>query len=162
MSIMKQSERPSYRLWYAANRTRLIAKAVARRRAKGRQYSREIERRYYIKHREQMRAKGRRDYARHRERRAEQARAHRRQLREEFIIAYGGECACCGEQEHVFLTLEHKNRDGKLHRNTYGTSAQILADLKRRGWPKENYELLCFNCNRASWELGICPHRKRT
>lgn len=89
------------------------------------------------------------------------ARRSRRKIRTEFLVEYGGKCNCCGESEFAFLTLEHKNRDGKSHRNQYGTSTQILADLRRRGWPKENYEVLCFNCNRATWELGLCPHRQR-
>lgn len=93
--------------------------------------------------------------------RAEDARLRRRKLRLEFLEAYGNQCACCGEREEAFLTLEHKNRDGHAHRKEVGhTSSQVINDLKKRGWPKDNYEILCFNCNRAQWERGICPHRK--
>ena len=95
------------------------------------------------------------------ERFREYARDARQRLRLEFIVAYGGKCACCGEKEVAFLTVEHKRRNGKQHRDKYGSSAQILAYLRRRGWPKRDYECLCFNCNRASWELGICPHRSK-
>lgn len=86
------------------------------------------------------------------------ARAVRKALRMQFIEAYGGKCICCGITEWQFLTVEHINRDGKAHRQIYRSSAQVLADLRRRGWPKEGYELLCFNCNRARWEHGVCPH----
>ena len=86
----------------------------------------------------------------------------RESIREEFILEYGGTCACCGETEKAFLTLEHKNRDGKAHRDAVGhTVVQQLVDLRKRGWPKDNYEILCFNCNRATWELGLCPHRQQ-
>lgn len=30
----------------------------------------------------------------------------------------------------------------------------------RRGWPMDNYALMCFNCNRALWTLGECPHKR--
>lgn len=90
---------------------------------------------------------------------AAKARETRRRLREEFIREYGGACRCCGETIEVFLTLEHKNRDGAAHRKKLGDNpSSLLYDLKRRGWPKEDYELLCFNCNRAKWLLGECPH----
>lgn len=88
------------------------------------------------------------------------AKDQRIKLREEFILAYGNKCACCNEPEHAFLTLEHKNRNGSEERKMFSTSSQILASLRRKGWPKDDYELLCFNCNRASWERGICPHRQ--
>lgn len=76
------------------------------------------------------------------------------------MLKSGSVCNCCGEAEKVFLTLEHRNRDGSKHRLSVGnTSAQVYADLKKRGWPKDDYELLCFNCNRGAWVLGACPHR---
>lgn len=90
------------------------------------------------------------------------AKRGRERIRAEMIAAYGSKCACCGETEPVFLTIEHINRDGAAHRRSlpHGSSTSVYYDLKRRGWPKEGFELLCFNCNRASWLLGICPHRK--
>ena len=70
-------------------------------------------------------------------------------------------CSCCGETEVVFLTLEYSKRDGAEHRKKHLTSAGQLADLRRRGWPKDgSYTILCFNCNSAFWERGICPHQK--
>lgn len=89
------------------------------------------------------------------------ARKARRELRAEFLAAYGGKCTCCGEAEPVFLTLEHVQRDGRKHRELVGTSHQVLADLRRRGWPSGLYTILCFNCNRARWTLGVCPHQEK-
>jgi hypothetical protein len=88
------------------------------------------------------------------------AKSYREKLRIEFIKEYGGCCICCGEKEIAFLTLEHANRDGAAHRKLFHTSSGQLADLRKRGWPKGEYTILCFNCNRATWELGICPHKK--
>lgn len=92
----------------------------------------------------------------------EMARRVRVNLRAKVIEAYGSKCACCGESEPAFLTIEHTRRDGAAHRRSLAksNSAGIYWDLKRRGWPTDGYELLCFNCNHASWKLGICPHRK--
>src|SRR5262252_4538483 len=44
--------------------------------------------------------------------------ARRWAQRLEMIAAYGGECACCGETEPVFLTLDHVNGDGAAHRRS--------------------------------------------
>ncbi len=96
------------------------------------------------------------------ERYREYAKKDRQKLRAEFLEAYGKICACCGENEEAFLTLEHVKRDGASHRKKYRDSSSVLRDLRRRGWPKEDYEILCFNCNRASWELGVCPHRRKS
>lgn len=160
---MKQSERPSYKLWYAKNRERIIAKSTARNRARSVEYRSAVQKRSYEKHKvrraPERQAEARAAYWKDPIGKAAQAKRYRQALRLEFIAEYGGQCACCAEAEYAFLTLEHKRRDGKQHRSSVGTSTQVLADLKRRGWPKDNYELLCFNCNRASWEQGICPHR---
>lgn len=90
----------------------------------------------------------------------ERAKNYRKQLRKQFLLEYGGQCICCGEQEPAFLTLEHKKRDGAKHRKLVGNnSVSVLEDLKRRGWPKDDYTILCFNCNRASYSEGVCPHQ---
>ena len=88
------------------------------------------------------------------------AHSYRRELRAEMIEAYGGQCECppCGIAVVEFLTLEHKRKDGAEHRRRVGQNAQAqLLDLKRRGWPTEDFGLLCFNCNLGS-ALGECPH----
>lgn len=90
------------------------------------------------------------------------ARRTRAKLRQEFIEVYGGKCTCCGEAEPAFLTLEHVRRDGAKHRALVGDySDAVLRDLKKRMWPKDDYTILCFNCNRARWVMGRCPHEKK-
>jgi len=80
-------------------------------------------------------------------------------LRAEMIAAYGGRCTCCGEDESLFLTLEHLKNDGAEHRKKLGNQYRVLKDLKKRDWPKDNYTVLCYNCNCAKrGNHGICPH----
>lgn len=87
-------------------------------------------------------------------------KATRRTLRSELLLAYGAKCSCCGESEEAFLTLEHRNRDGAAHRRSVGR-AQVYADLKKRGWPKDKYTLFCMNCNWATRHGVECPHVKK-
>lgn len=123
---------------------------------------RDAKAKHKSKHGDALRAKQaevlRRSYAENPEAYRRYARDQRARLRAEFLAEYGGRCVCCKESEPAFLTLEHKNRDGAQHRAQRGDSTQILRDLRRRGWPKDAYEILCFNCNRARWVLGRCPH----
>lgn len=73
-----------------------------------------------------------------------------------MIDAYGGKCNCCGERNTRFLTIDHINNDGYKERGNRG----IMFKLRRLGWPKDIYQLLCWNCNcgRAA-NGGICPHK---
>jgi hypothetical protein len=82
-------------------------------------------------------------------------------LREQLIEAYGGKCTCprCPETNPAFLTLEHVNGTGKAHREIVGSHA--YADLRRRGWPKDGFTLLCFNCNLATRFGRTCPHMEQ-
>lgn len=85
--------------------------------------------------------------------------SYRARIRAEMIAAYGGQCKCCGEKEPSFLQLDHVENDGYLERKIHKTSTKICAALKRRGWPKGRYQLLCANCNFSKqMNGGVCPH----
>lgn len=86
----------------------------------------------------------------------ERQREKLRRLRREVIDGYGGKCECCGEDRWQFLTLEHKNGGGTLHRQEISGQG-IYRDARRRSYPPE-YGLLCWNCNAASGIYGVCPH----
>lgn len=116
---------------------------------------------YYYKDLEKSRAKCRKYARKHKKANSIRSRQHRHKLREEFLTAYGSKCKCCGETTKEFLTLEHKRGDGKQHRKKVGGNT-VYHDLKRRGWPKHDYELLCFNCNLTKHIYGICPHKRLT
>ena len=93
------------------------------------------------------------------------ARQWRWRIRLEMIAAYGGKCACCGEHEPRFLTLEHKYGGGRKERQCLGKGAAsafpILLKLRNKGWPTKAYTVLCYNCNCAKGNYGHCPHKKR-
>lgn len=87
---------------------------------------------------------------------------YRARLRAEMIAAYGDQCACCGEREPLFLQLDHVENDGHKDRRLFKTGAKLLAYLKRLGWPKDRYQLLCANCNFGKlMNGGACPHAHR-
>jgi hypothetical protein len=81
---------------------------------------------------------------------------------QELIDAYDGVCACCGETETAFLTLDHIGGGGRKHRKTYAgknAALEIRKELKAQGWPKDKYRLLCMNCNFATRHGRTCPHQ---
>lgn len=99
---------------------------------------------------------------------AECNRNYRRSLREEALNAYGGMvCACCGEKEPMFLTLDHIDNNGAAERlkiagrrNAAGTHTYKW--LKANGYPPGRYQVLCMNCNFGKrMNKGVCPHHGR-
>lgn len=87
---------------------------------------------------------------------------YRATLKAEMHAAYGGVCNCCGEREQLFLQLDHVHNDGHLDRKKNKTSAKLWAKLKRQGWPKDRYQLLCANCNHGkAINGGVCPHQSK-
>lgn len=79
-------------------------------------------------------------------------------LRIEMFSQYGQECKCCGEKNLLFLTIDHKDSDGRNERKKFG--ARWLSQLKKRGWPQNGYQILCWNCNCGrAVNGGICPHK---
>lgn len=66
-----------------------------------------------------------------------------------------------GKQE-AFLQLDHVENDGHLDRKAHKTSAKLFAVLKRLGWPRDRYQLLCANCNFGkAMNGGVCPHQSQ-
>lgn len=86
----------------------------------------------------------------------ERCRARHRFVRTLVINHYGGKCACCGEKEYRFLTIDHKNNDGAQHRKTIGKTLYYW--LYQNGFPKE-FQILCWNCNCSRHFWGKCPHK---
>lgn len=155
---------------YRARRRATDPEYAAREAAHGIAYRRENGRaaqdRYRERNREALRQSGR-ERARElrqdpdfRARANEASKRHWASLKAEMISAYGGACSCCGESESAFLSLEHLNGDGAEHRASLGGASKVWADLKKRGWPKDGYTVLCFNCNLGKrCNGGICPHQ---
>lgn len=75
----------------------------------------------------------------------------RDKLRIEMVQAYGGKCLHCREDDPIVLTLDHINDDPAPEYADCGKSARgghaLYDKLRRQGWPKDRFQLLCFNCN---------------
>jgi hypothetical protein len=70
---------------------------------------------------------------------------------------YGWVCACCGETNNEFLTIDHIGGGGAEHRKAVGP--HLYAWLVRNNFP-EGFRTLCYNCNMAIGSYGYCPHEK--
>jgi hypothetical protein len=86
----------------------------------------------------------------------------REQVRDEVYRAYGGyRCACCGETERMFLSIDHVNNDGAIHKRTHRlrTGEQMYRWLKRNNFPA-GFQILCMNCQWGKRNnKGVCPHK---
>ena len=79
-----------------------------------------------------------------------------------FLAMYGNQCACCGETEKKFLTLDHINNDGneERKRTSSRSNATYLWKYACDHFDKERYQILCYNCNMGkNRNKGICPHK---
>lgn len=89
--------------------------------------------------------------------------AHKKhgQIKAEVIDAYGSKCECCGESELGFLTLDHKNNDGKKQRASITLHASnFYIWLMKNDFPDNlGLRVLCANCNIGRQHNGgTCPH----
>ena len=87
--------------------------------------------------------------------------AYRARLKARVIAAYGGVCACCGESIPEFLTIDHIHGGGDAHVKSIGGASKLYRWLELNGFPKDAFQLLCFNCNCAKGHFGRCPHETR-
>lgn len=88
-----------------------------------------------------------------------------RLIKTEVLTHYGNgklACVCCGEDELVFLTLDHINgrEAGDRGWNRNKKVGRVLwAWCKKQGYP-EGYQTSCWNCNSGRQiNKGICPHK---
>ena len=91
------------------------------------------------------------------------ARAIRRQALKRMVMeAYGGSrCACCGETEADFLTIDHIGGKGRVHRRTINRRGESFYRwLKVCHYPA-GYRVLCMNCNFSLGHFGYCPHQEK-
>ena len=87
-------------------------------------------------------------------------RLYGRQEKLRFIAAYGGKCECCGETNPEFLSLDHISGGGQADRATRGTGEYLYRAVRKEGYPKDKYRLLCLNCNFSYGHYCYCPHQK--
>jgi len=94
-----------------------------------------------------------------REKIAVQAKAYSQGLRLAVIERYGGQCACCGEQRHEFLCIDHINGGGNLERRLWNNISVYRKKLLD-GPIRDDLRVLCHNCNSAIGFYGYCPHER--
>jgi len=102
----------------------------------------------------------RRDYENDPEKHRKRGKLLRDDLRREVITHYGSKCACCGESQFEFLTIDHVDGEASVQRMKTGrepSGCRLYWYLKRNGFP-EGYRVLCANCNMAMSIHGQCPH----
>ena len=123
------------------------------------------DRAYYLKHYDENKKRYRSHAETWRKENPEKSKAIdrrcRAKLRQTVIQAYGGKCTCCGIDDWRFLSIDHINNDGATHRKDRKfSSASIYGWLKAQGYPKDNFQVLCYNCNLAKAHCGgVCPHK---
>jgi hypothetical protein len=96
---------------------------------------------------------------------ADAVKAKKQRVKDAVFGAYGGYvCACCGETEPLFMSIDHINNDGaKWRKETLGsrmaTGWQTYRWLFKNSFP-EGYQVLCMNCNFGKrMNGGVCPHQ---
>lgn len=87
---------------------------------------------------------------------------YRAKLKQLVFDYYGSECVCCGENEAMFLALDHIHENGSEHRkeHNYGSGTSVHIWIIKNNFPEDVFQVLCFNCNRGKhFNNGVCPHK---
>jgi len=83
----------------------------------------------------------------------EYGRKYRINIKNKMFEILGSKCAICGEDNRIFVTIDHKNKDGAEKQKKYGSVLSEYSNLKSQGWPIDkiisNYQVLCWNHNCA-------------
>lgn len=81
-----------------------------------------------------------------------------KKLRDQVYDHYGRVCACCGETNQMFLSVDHKLNDGASDRKKGFVSTMLNLKIVKAGFP-DIYQILCMNCNFGKGRnKGVCPH----
>lgn len=133
----KKHKQAQSRVYYAANKKRIMKRITAYRRAHPESYREDSKKR---------------------------ARRFREMVIQAYG---GPVCACCGETHVSMMTLDHINGGGIKHRteiaNQRGWKQKVSGVafyryLVNQGFPP-GYQVLCFNCNFSKHLLGVCAHQ---
>ena len=94
---------------------------------------------------------------------SEKTRRLQAKCRDEVFTAYGGyECACCGEDERMFLSIDHMDNNGAIERKSgqyHGSGTAFYQWLRKNKFPS-GYQVLCMNCQIGKHKNGgVCPHQ---
>jgi hypothetical protein len=70
---------------------------------------------------------------------------YRSNLRAKFFEMYGKICVLCGENNSVFLTLDHVKDNGRENGKRKSGRTELLKATRQ--YNPQEYQVLCFNCN---------------
>ncbi len=148
------------RIYYEKNRAVVIARAKQWRLDHPIEFKASRDK-HRAEHREEIRERNNKIYRpRYKERESKVGKNRRWMMFLACVDAYGGCCACCGESNPIFLTLDHINNDGATKRKTLKAGSPTYRRLKKDGYPKTDFQLLCWNCNCGKQRNGgHCPHK---
>ena len=102
--------------------------------------------------------RGRKKYWKYYEKERLRGRLKNQRYKISALEHYGKKCACCGESEEAFLSIDHINNDGARHRKKKEFGGGFYVWLKKNDYPV-GFQTLCYNCNWAKSRAGGCPHR---
>lgn len=83
----------------------------------------------------------------------------RLRIKQEVISKYGGKCICCGEKNVMFLSLDHRDGGGTKERKDSRVIGTRLYRSLRKTPVDPKYQVMCYNCNFAKGDRGVCPHQ---
>jgi hypothetical protein len=83
----------------------------------------------------------------------ESIRIRNRNNRNKFLEMYGDKCAICGEEEYMFLTIDHIHNDGykDMKKNGGKGSGCVLLEAIREYNPSK-FQVLCYCCNSVKYK----------
>lgn len=87
------------------------------------------------------------------------ARKYRVEKKRMVFAAYDNKCNCCGEVNSEFLTVDHMNNDGAIHRREIGSGSYSLYLWLIHNQYPSGFQLLCGNCHLSKNRSGICIHQ---
>lgn len=136
-----------YRQWHLDNKEKIL------------QYQRE----YYKKNVERISQLVHIWRDENRERYRQNIRKYKAEIRLKNISHYSkgkNECACCGEKNIKFLSIDHINGNGSKHQRE-NHIPNLSMWLYKNNFP-EGFQILCYNCNQGKYTNGgICPHKEQ-
>lgn len=123
----------------------------------------EYHKTHYLRMREYMRSyrsKFPEKHKKHQEQFYQRRKKGRRATRFEVLSHYSKgkpKCACCGEEEIVFLAIDHIDGGGRQHLRKLNKHSLSPSWYVKNNFPKA-FQILCHNCNWGKHRLGKCPH----
>lgn len=115
---------------------------------------------YLIKNKERIRIRSAKYRMENRDRIIKRRKEIFKERRMAVLLHYGGNpprCACCGETEIKFLTIDHIAGNGVEHRKQIKDTS-VARWIISNGFP-DGFQILCYNCNCSKGFYGQCPHQ---